>query len=67
MTGTVWAAHAGRRHQLDAVRAQGAVSVAIALAAEKRLVYARFLQLARTAYDEARALVSAGEAWPWPR
>lgn len=64
VAGTVWTAHAGRRHQLDAAKTQGAISVAVALAAEKRLVYVRFLQLARAAFGEARSLVSSGAALP---
>ncbi|MER5701430.1 hypothetical protein ABT023_05655 [Micromonospora sp. NPDC002296] len=64
VAGTVWTAHAGRRHQLDAVKAQGVISMAVALAAEKRLIYARFLQLARAAFGEARSLVSSGAAMP---
>ncbi|MET8084859.1 hypothetical protein [Micromonospora sp. NPDC005237] len=62
VAGTVLTAHLGRRHQLDAVRTQGAISVAVALAAEKRLVYARFLQLARAAFGEAGLLVDGGAA-----
>ncbi|WP_326551308.1 hypothetical protein [Micromonospora sp. NBC_01813] len=38
--------------------------MAVALAAEKRLIYIRFLQLARAAFKEARALVASGAALP---
>ncbi|PZF93999.1 hypothetical protein C1I93_17165 [Micromonospora endophytica] len=46
------------------MKVQGVISVAVALTAEKRLVYARFLQLSRAAFDEARSLVSSGAALP---
>ncbi|RUL93694.1 hypothetical protein [Verrucosispora sp. FIM060022] len=64
VAGTVWTAHAGRRHQLEAMKAQGTIGVAVALAAEKRMVYARFLQLARAAFEEASVLVFDGTALP---
>jgi hypothetical protein len=60
VAGTVWTAHSGRRHQVQITQAQGAVSLAVGLAAEKRLIYARFLQAADVALDEARALLAAG-------
>ncbi|WP_033661798.1 hypothetical protein [Salinispora vitiensis] len=62
VAGTVWTASSGRRHQIDLTKAQGAISLAVSLAAEKRLVYAKFLQRAHVAFEEARILVGAGDA-----
>lgn len=62
VAGTVWTAYSGRRHQIELTKVQGVINISVSLAAEKRMVYARFLQLADTAFDEAQTLVHAGEA-----
>ncbi|WP_229400488.1 hypothetical protein [Micromonospora okii] len=62
VAGTVWTAYSGRRHQIELTKAQGMINISVSLSAEKRLVHARFLQRADTAFEEAQTLVFEGGA-----